>query len=235
MPRKVKRAEAMPVVLVHRLKTYALAASAAGVGLLALAKSADAEIVYTPANTMFDQGTLPIDLLGDGNVEFTLIDTATRIGTGSQFRSSRILGVSGSTGASVVVQGKFAGALESRQVIGSSRRFKNVNSNRVRMADIGDYACGSSCSGKFGTGPWQNAQDLFLGLKFQISGETHYGWARLTTKSSPDKVVLEVRLSGYAYETVAGQSLKAGQRTGSDDASLPEAGTVGALAGGAVR
>lgn len=218
-----------------RLKAYALAAGAAGVSLVGIRQPAAAEIVYTPANTTLDQGTLPIDLLGDGNVEFTLYDTASRIGSGSQFISERRLRLNGSAGASVVVQGKFAGALASRQVIGSSRRFKNVNSNKVRMASVDDYGCGSSCSGAFGTGPWLDAQNLYLGLKFQISGETHYGWARLNTKSSRDAVVIKVRLTGYAYETVANQSIKAGQTRGSDDAALPEVETLGALARGAVR
>ena len=40
----------------HQLSLYALAASAAGVGVLALAQPADAKIVYTPAHKWLPAG-----------------------------------------------------------------------------------------------------------------------------------------------------------------------------------
>jgi hypothetical protein len=45
--RPARRPSQLPESLHKRLNAYALAASAAGVGLLALAQSAEAEIVYT--------------------------------------------------------------------------------------------------------------------------------------------------------------------------------------------
>ena len=46
----------------------------------------------------------------------------------------------------------------------------------------------------------------YLGLEFQIKGRTHYGWARLTFEDG----VLSATLTGYAYETIAGKSIRAG-------------------------
>jgi hypothetical protein len=49
-----------------RLNAYALAAAAAGAGLLAMAHPAAAEIVYTPADTILTNRILRIDLNHDG-------------------------------------------------------------------------------------------------------------------------------------------------------------------------
>ena len=49
----------------------------------------------------------------------------------------------------------------------------------------------------------------YLGLMFQINGETHYGWALLSVENT--KKGLLVKLSGYAYETTPGTPINAGQ------------------------
>ena len=94
---------------------------------------------------------------------------------------------------------------------------------------------------------WANVSNRYLGFKFQINGETHYGWARLTVNfhGGPLKVrTWEAHLTGYAYETVAGQAIAAGETSSSSEAT-PEAsrrsspvdrdqvGALGALALGA--
>src|SRR5215471_11633401 len=58
----------------HQLNTYALAASAAGVGLLPLVSPAEAKIVYTPAHVKVFWGVqpVPMDLNHDGIVDFYL-------------------------------------------------------------------------------------------------------------------------------------------------------------------
>jgi hypothetical protein len=58
----------------HRLNSYALAASAAGVGVLAVAQPADAKIVYTPAHVVVSE-VVPLDLNHDGIVDFTILNT----------------------------------------------------------------------------------------------------------------------------------------------------------------
>ena len=57
----------------RRLNAYALAASAAGVGMLALAQSSEAEIVYTPTHHVFRKGHIyKLDLNRDGTMDFGL-------------------------------------------------------------------------------------------------------------------------------------------------------------------
>jgi hypothetical protein len=61
-------------------------------------------------------------------------------------------------------------------------------------------------------GYWKYAQSRYLGVKFQIKGKTHYGWVRLKNSSC-----LGATLTGYAYETIPGKAIKAGQTHGKDD------------------
>jgi hypothetical protein len=75
--------------------------------------------------------------------------------------------------------------------------------------------------------PWANVSDRYLGLKFKINGEYHYGWARLTVKfhgGPPKDRTWEAHLTGYAYETVAGKSIMAGQtKDNTDDGNVSDA------------
>jgi hypothetical protein len=70
-----------------RLDMYALAASTAGVGALALARPSEAEIVYTPAQvTIRINKTIPLDLNHDGKTDFCLPNvwgTAEATGVGA--------------------------------------------------------------------------------------------------------------------------------------------------------
>jgi len=57
----------LPAFLNQRLNTYVVAATAAGVSALAMAQSAEAQIVFTPTNKTINTGEkLMIDLNHDG-------------------------------------------------------------------------------------------------------------------------------------------------------------------------
>ena len=59
--------------LERRLNSYVLAASAAGVGMLALTRPSEAKIVYTPAHHVVKIGTsYNLDLNRDGNADFII-------------------------------------------------------------------------------------------------------------------------------------------------------------------
>ena len=64
-------------------------------------------------------------------------------------------------------------------------------------------------------GPWKDVTNRYLGLKFFIHGQVHYGWARVTNIGSSTFTI-----TGYAYETTVGKSLQAGQtsETAADEA-----------------
>jgi hypothetical protein len=84
-----------------------------------------------------------------------------------------------------------------------------------------------------------NVSGRYLGLRFTIKTQTHYGWARLSVQVSGTTVT--GTLTGYAYETIANKPIIAGRTKGPDDGeptasfSTPtsEPATLGALAMGA--
>jgi hypothetical protein len=69
-------------------------------------------------------------------------------------------------------------------------------------------------------GLWYNAHvpvTAYLGVRFQLNGRAHYGWAKLTVEGAS-----YAKLAGYAYETIAGKSIIAGQTQGAADDSGEE-------------
>ena len=58
------------------------------------------------------------------------------------------------------------------------------------------------------SGPWLGRLG-YLGLSFQVNGQTYYGWALL--KCAGKSIV--TTLLGYAYETIPGRAILAGETT----------------------
>ena len=101
------------------------------------------------------------------------------------------------------------------------------------------YFFGSSGTvGFLSNGNWKNVSNGFLGLRFIINGQVHYGWARVNVhlKLLGFGAKINVTLLGYAYETTPNNSIQAGETAAvASNAAGPEAaktypGTLGALA-----
>jgi hypothetical protein len=102
------------------------------------------------------------------------------------------------------------------------------------------YFGGGGTVNSFGAwGKGRRATGPYLGFKFLIDGEIHYGWARVNVHA--DFLALSATLTGYAYESVANRPILTGFTHGSVDASSdasqqtqpPVAGSLGQLAVGA--
>jgi hypothetical protein len=82
-------------------------------------------------------------------------------------------------------------------------------------------------------GPWANdgkgVNDRYLGLRFVINSEIHYGWARFNVRIWN---AIFATLTGYAYETIPNKSIIAGRTKGPDVITL-QPGSLGHLARGA--
>jgi PEP-CTERM motif len=194
----------------RRLSGYAVAACAAGVA--ALAQPARADIIYTPANQQLGTNNyLLIDLNHDGNWDF---DIRNEVGS-TTFGRSNVVFASAKPGAG---GGLLAAALPSGARIGTGDPFSLVGFMATRWK--------TSYYGKGGSGgSWINVTNRYLGLEFEIDGRDHYGWARFNVTNGPD-ISIDAVLTGYAYNTVAGQQILAGQ--------APEPGTLGLLALGSL-
>jgi hypothetical protein len=89
------------------------------------------------------------------------------------------------------------------------------------------------CEGNF-KASYGQPLTAYLGVRFSISGEIHYGWVQLSTACGFGNGQVSGRILGYAYNTVANQPIGAGQMqsagTGEHQAAIPA--TLGALSFG---
>jgi hypothetical protein len=212
----------------QQLNMYALAAGAAGVGILALAQPADAKIVYTSANISIplNGGLVQIDLNKDGVNDFALSNYSYQThGLGDLF-----LKVVEDQSSNEIVDANSKGhvcgaALPKGAKVGPKSRFHQDPTKGLYMRFVG---LGGSQSSGTRFGPWfgLNGQ-RYLGLKFVVNGKTHYGWARVKVMSGS----VSTTLTGYAYETIPGKPIFAGQTRGPNVSTIQP--TLGRLATGA--
>jgi hypothetical protein len=230
-PGRLHTPASLPARLDQHLNLYALAAGAAGGSLLAFAQPSEAKIVYTPTNKVIGtNGLYPLDLNGDGTIDFLIQQQ------GYPFSSSgnNGLGAKGAVGNGVQGNSILASALNQGEPIGPRRKF--INSSGTIGALMFNVVCAvdQGCSTK---GKWANVNNEYLGLKFKIHGKTHYGWARLNVTYMPQGHRITATLTGYAYETIPNQGLRAGQRHNADhqptNSLAPTSGSLGQLARGA--
>ena len=232
MKRAARVPSQLPESLHRRLNAYALAASAAGVGVLALAQPAEGRIVYTPTHKTitFNQGILEFDVNNDGTADFKLIDAS---GTGSSCAYRTALLVSGFSSHSHYLHNAVVGSKSTSKshaaALRAGVRVGTATVNGGIMALRAQKFCTTN-STTF-EGAWANngkgVRNRYLGLKFYINKQVHYGWARLNVDFRPNKRI-HATLTGYAYETIPNKPIITGKTKGSG-----ETGTLGALARGA--
>jgi hypothetical protein len=216
-PRSRKTPSQLSSSVQDRLSTYAIAAGATGVSLLALAQPSVSEIVYTPANQTVNLtvGSYGLDLNKDGIVDFIIADHRSFESPGIISRQSLFVKPAASQNrincvyASCLSTFIYAAGLFRGSQIGPSQQRHGWLAGHAQMALEERF------EGKpYYFGSFNRVSDRYLGLQFQIDGETHYGWARFTVKfhgGAPNVRSWEAHLTGYAYETIADQSIKAGQ------------------------
>lgn len=113
----------------------------------------------------------------------------------------------------------YAAALKHGAGIGPSAQFGNGYFT-VEISNGRDTASHPYAQHLFGD--WGgNPTNRFMGVKFFIDGEIHYGWVRLQIKTGKGKF-LSGTVTGYAYETIANKKLEAGVPSDSVDSSVAE-------------
>ena len=207
----------------RQVNAYTLAASAAGgilalippvecvlpagatlAGALVLSEPAEAKIVYTATNVVI--GCSPsncrthrsFDLNHDGMADFEIFASHGHVGCAlSAIPLAKGEGIEGRKPKGL----SLAFALKAGSTIGGTQPF--IDSSRAVMQVARPQ--------HFTSGYWHYPHhSRYLGLKFQIKGKTHYGWARLKGSCGG------ATLTGYAYETIPGKAIKAGQTRGND-------------------
>jgi len=216
-------------VLEKNLLTYIAAASAAGVGMLASPQAAEAEIVYTPANTAVTPA-VALDLNHDGIMDYNIVKWGeASVGGSLQVSYLKVChdpllnsshqchSSTNDPNAKNVVREAASGAmaLPFGAPIGPGQSFKGTGV-AVLMGNLSVHARSNSNTSQKWDGPWADdgagVTNRYLGLKFQIDGKWHFGWARLSFKTTP-KSGFSATLTGYAYETIPNKQIRAGQTT----------------------
>jgi hypothetical protein len=228
-----RKAAKLSQSLQRDLSAYALAASAAGVTWLALAPPAEAQIVYTPKHELLTKdGHMSIDLNNDGVVDVTIREIPCTMGTFFYANSLRAIP---EPGGGFVWGDGFLKAMSAGSVIGGRDSFYSRPASMYVITVSGVYYGGS----------WADAgsNPRYLGIRFLIGSETHYGWARITATFEPHNHHIAALLTGYAYETEPNAPIRAGDTGKSDQdaanlasSARPQSNaTLGALARGAFR
>jgi hypothetical protein len=199
--------------LESKLARYALAGSA----VLAAPAAANASIIYNTGSptglpaTIQTGSTTSIDISLDGTItDFTLAVNTTPQAS-----------VSGPVTTLFLANGDGPEALASGTLIDVSTATTLGGGNLFSIVGFDK------------SGNWQSTGapvQAYLGVAFDISGSTHYGWAQLIV----DAVIFpgsgaSISLIDYAYEDQAGVGIEAG--TTAD--AVPEPSTLGLFALGA--
>jgi hypothetical protein len=231
--RTICRPMRLPEGVESRLSAYATAATAAGISLLASTLPANAKIIYTPTMTPIPAGgaRVLLDLNHDGIPDFSFLNLVRNYTHAFDWsfvlypanQSNEIRGL-GRSGYSRV----FASALRKGFAVGPNKRRFTKNPAGL-MGAIGGTLYGTSSVGQ-----WLYTQRRYLGLKFLIAGQVHYGWARLnvTVPALGQGVGIQATLTGYAYETIPNTPIITGKITGPDVVTV-EPASLGHLARGA--
>jgi hypothetical protein len=196
-----------------RLLNYTAAATA-GLAFSTLAQPAEAKVVFTPVHrSILPEIGLRLDLNHDGVTDFFLYNFW--FDSHHSYNSSiGFLSVRGSAGVNRVITETsqngvgFAKALPAGVTVGPSANFGPYFENRMLECGTTSYVR------KHRSGPWLDVKNKYLGLKFIVNGEIHYGWARFTTQQVTYCKVRAL-LSGYAYESDANTPIVTGQTSDS--------------------
>ncbi|MBU2929194.1 T9SS type A sorting domain-containing protein [Winogradskyella psychrotolerans] len=173
------------------------------------------QIIYTDVDPDFTGGGLidySLDLDNDGNADFN-IDAGT-LNAGA-YNFVQINNASNSSNSILGSQPSYIYpfALDNGAII-SSGQSTFYSGGTLNFA---------SCYLGVGDSNWCGATDKYLGLRFQIAGSTHYGWAKLDVSESGDSFTVKE----YAYNATAGEAIEAGQTLSVDQFALNNVRIVG--------
>ena len=193
-----------------KIKRY----SALAGGLTAVAGVANAQIVHTEINPdAFITGNgavYNLDVDNNGVVDYTFYTITSSI-TYTFGNSSTFINFSGAymnpaaSGNSMMISSGLLN-VPAGSAIGSNASFSSFDGCVGGVADVSLINPSSSSSYTFSIGNFLDA-DGFVGLKFQNSGNTHYGWVRIEVANGGDFLFIKE----YAFESTPNTAINAGE------------------------
>jgi hypothetical protein len=143
--------------------------------MMALAGQSEGKVVYTPTHRVISDGSsFKLHLNADGTTDLTIQNKHYSHCT-TDFCSTWQSLVANLPGGNQVVYNVFgAVAMKPGMRIRPKTVWRGGKQNMAVM--LGGF--GTSGVG----GSWVNVKNRYLGVKFKIKGEYHYGWARLSVR-----------------------------------------------------
>jgi hypothetical protein len=179
-PRPPRTPSSLSDLIHQQLNAYALAATAAGVGVLALVAPAEAKIVYTTANHVIGENQMYQLALNHRERDFFIANNQC-------LSISTDCGVAyGGWAQLSIFQSSTGQGSQRNQVVGfrsnGSLNWASALKRGARISEKRVFVPGGIMVRQFGTGAWNDVTNRYLGLKFKIDGKFHYGWARLNVE-----------------------------------------------------
>lgn len=190
--------------LQKRLGKYTAAAAA-----LVSASGATAQIVYTDITDLAHPGNeigVGLDLNNDGNFDFAIFSADTISATTTVRTRYTVVAPYGTAAASNAIAGEAPSGFDYALALNSGDMIDNTL-NWIAATNTMAYNVDSSNPYNEN---WNGVTDKYLGLKFVVGGNTHYGWARMDVQAVADVWTLK----DYAYNATANTGLLAGQTAG---------------------
>ena len=203
-----------------RIEKSIAAYTVAAAGMVSLAPAAHAQIVYTRVDIVNDTGSIKIDFNDDQVVDFAVHNRLYRE-NGNYSVTLALNGRKAPMAGVIPNQKGFAKVLSYGASIGSAAQFAGLSNRReIPMASLFCFyqECGPV------RGSWYNVQNQYLGVRFEINGQIHYGWIRLSVKRIFPKTrfperYLKVAVKDFAYESTPGKAIAAGDKGPNESSS----------------
>jgi hypothetical protein len=196
----------------HTPASMAFAVAALAATVLVLSRPIEAKVIYTPVNVTILNRTYGLDVNNDGTADFKITEANSRFRFGCVSIDSGSLSIASAAPGPNGVEGTggYASALSSGSAVGQGTPF--IAPAAMESVERGQkYVSPGRCAPYAKqSGNWLN-KTAYLGMSFEIQGKTHYGWAQVSVVCIDQCGWLTATLTGYAYETIPGKSIKAGQ------------------------
>lgn len=233
---KSRKPAKLPGALVRRLDAYALAATAAGVGLFACPLPAEGTVVCKDLSvTLLGNDTLPLNPANQAIAPVNLAQTTFyfySFSSGLGFWNRGFF-LPNPQGVMLDAANNFPAAVSAGALIGPSQHFATGNSYGLLFS----YGPGTLYTSKGGgtfnkhRGNFKFGQTNYVGFRYLAAGQYYYGWARVEVffrRVGIDLKVIQARMKipTYGYETAPNTAIAAGDCSGASSTTAQLSGDV---------
>lgn len=191
--------------LQKKLNAYAAAA-----GTLAVAGAANAQVVYTdinPDTVLHDSLIYNLDMDNNGQPELRFETITYQLSSGTvQIATVNVVG----NANNAVLGSLYSSSYPLPFSMNNGDSISNTSTPWQNQTMNGGLQYLGGVYGTYSIGNWLGVNDKYMGVRFRIGTNTHYGWVRLSVSPNADTITIK----DYAYQTLPGVGITAGQLVG---------------------